>query len=165
MNVTYLDGRIGQDPSLRFTQGGTAVMNFSMATTENRKQSDETWKEFTEWHAIVVWGKRAESLSKMLKKGSKVTIVGSIRSSEWTDKEGNVRKKFEIHAQEVIPQNGLIPREGQSTQHHETHGNDYQSPAPRQTTARQTTERLAQPNQTPQAPVEVPYDDGDDIPF
>lgn len=135
-------------------------MNFSMATTENRKQSDETWTEFTEWHAIVVWGKRAESLGKMLKKGSKVTIVGSIRASEWTDKDGLVRKKFEIHAQEVIPQNGLIPREDQSTQHHETHASEYQTPAPRQTNTRQ-----AQPKQAPQAPSEVPYDDGDDIPF
>jgi single stranded DNA-binding protein len=161
MNNVYLDGNIGTDPSLRFTQGGAAVMNFSMATTESIKRGNE-WVEHTEWHSVVVWGNRAEALSKMLKNGSKVTIRGYIRSSEWTDKDNVVRKKFEIHASDVIAQNGLIPREGQSTQHRATHANDYVQPARQANNApRQTTQAAP-----PALPANDGYgDDDDSIPF
>ena len=136
-------------------------MNFSMATKENRKQGDGTWAEHTEWHSIVVWGKRAEGLNKIIKKGSKVTVVGAIRASEWTDKENVTRKKFEIHASEVIPQNGLIPRDGQSTQHRDTHADNYQPPPRQANNAPRQTKQSAQP----QPPVDNGYDGGDDIPF
>ena len=159
MNNVYLDGNIGQDPSLRFTQGGTAVMNFSMATKESIKRDNE-WVEHTEWHSIVVWGNRAESLSKMLKKGSKVTVKGSIRSSEWTDKDNIVRKKFEIHASDVIAQSGLIPRDGQPTQHRETSASDYAPSTRPATNAPRQTRQSAPP-----PPANDGYDSGDDIPF
>jgi len=132
-----------------------------MATKESIKRGNE-WVEHTEWHSIVVWGNRAEALSKMLKKGSKVTVKGSIRSSEWTDKDNVVRKKFEIHASNVIAQSGLIPRDGQSTQHRDTHADNYSPP---------TRQANNTPRQTKQASQPMPaandgYDgDPDSIPF
>ncbi len=92
INDVNLLGRIGQDPKTRFSKDGLAITSFSVATTFDQK---------TEWHNIVVFGKLAEALMKFAKKGMMTFVQGRIETNEWTDKEGNPRKSFNIIAQTV----------------------------------------------------------------
>lgn len=103
LNKVMLIGNLGQNPELRFTQSETAVLNFSLATNERwqDKHSGE-WQDRTEWHKIIVWGKRAEGLSKFLLKGHTVFVEGKIQNRMWEDKEGNKRYSIEIVASKVV---------------------------------------------------------------
>jgi len=98
VNKVILVGRLGRDPETRFTSGGQAVANFSLATDETYKDKNGERQKRTEWHKIVVWGKQAEIAQQYLKKGSLVFIEGRIQSREWQDKEGQKRTSFEIVA-------------------------------------------------------------------
>ena len=98
VNKVFLVGRLGRDPETRYTGGGSAVANFSVATDETYKDRNGERQKRTEWHKIVVWGKQAEIAQQYLKKGSLVFIEGRIQSREWQDKEGQKRTSFEIVA-------------------------------------------------------------------
>jgi single-strand DNA-binding protein len=98
VNKVILVGRLGRDPETRFTGGGQAVANFSVATDETYKDRNGERQKRTEWHKIVVWGKQAEIAQQYLKKGSLIFIEGRIQSREWQDKEGQKRTSFEIVA-------------------------------------------------------------------
>ena len=97
VNKTILVGRLGRDPETRFTGGGTAVANFSMATDETYKDKNGERQKRTEWHRIIVWGKQAEIAQKYLKKGALVFVEGRIQSREW-EKDGEKHRSFEIVA-------------------------------------------------------------------
>jgi single-strand DNA-binding protein len=98
VNKVILVGRLGRDPETRYTGGGQAVANFSVATDESYKDKNGERQKRTEWHKIVVWGKQAEIAQQYLKKGSLIFIEGRIQSREWQDKEGQKRTSFEIVA-------------------------------------------------------------------
>jgi len=98
VNRVILVGRLGRDPETRYTGGGQAVANFSVATDESYKDKNGERQKRTEWHKIVVWGKQAEIAQQYLKKGSLIFIEGRIQSREWQDKEGQKRTSFEIVA-------------------------------------------------------------------
>ncbi len=102
LNRVMLLGNLGADPELRFTQGGQAVLQLRLATTESYLDKDKVRRERTDWHTIVVWGKRGEALAKILAKGSSIFVEGSIRTSSYDDREGNKRYKTEIVANNVI---------------------------------------------------------------
>src|SRR5260370_31073585 len=97
VNKTILVGRLGRDPETRFTAGGTAVANFSMATDETFKDKQGQRQKRTEWHKIIVWGKQAEIAQKYLKKGALIFVEGRIQSREW-EKDGEKHLSFEIDA-------------------------------------------------------------------
>lgn len=101
LNKVMLIGNLGQDPELKYTQSGTAVCKFSIATTENYRNNAGERHQRTEWHNIVVWGKQGENVSKYIRKGSKVFVEGKIQSSSWEDKDGNKRFRVEINANGV----------------------------------------------------------------
>ena len=98
VNKVILVGRLGRDPETRYTGGGQAVANFSIATDETYKDRNGEKQKRTEWHKIVVWGKQAEIAQQYLKKGSLLFLEGRIQSREWQDKEGQKRTSFEIVA-------------------------------------------------------------------
>ena len=98
VNKVILVGRLGRDPETRYTGGGQAVANFSVATDETYKDKAGERQKRTEWHKIVVWGKQAEIAQQYLKKGSLIFIEGRIQSREWQDKEWQKRTSFEIVA-------------------------------------------------------------------
>ncbi|MBL9028448.1 MAG: single-stranded DNA-binding protein [Myxococcales bacterium] len=102
LNRVMLLGNLGADPELRYTQGGQAVLNLRLATTESYLDKDRVRKERTDWHNVVIWGKRGEALAKILAKGSTIFVEGSIRSSSYEDRDGNKRYKTEISANNVI---------------------------------------------------------------
>ncbi len=98
VNKVILVGRLGRDPETRYTGGGQAVANFSVATDETYKDRNGERQKRTEWHRITVWGKQAEIAQQYLKKGSLVFIEGRIQSREWQDKEGQKRTSYDIIA-------------------------------------------------------------------
>jgi single-strand DNA-binding protein len=98
VNKAILVGRLGRDPETRFTSGGQAVCNFTMATDETFKDRNGERQKRTEWHRIVLWGKLAEIAQQYLKKGALVFIEGRIQSREWTDRENQKRTTVEIVA-------------------------------------------------------------------
>ncbi len=98
LNKAMIIGRLGQDPDVRYTQSNTAVANLSVATSERYKDNMGEWKENTEWHRVVAWGRLAEICQEYLKKGSQVYIEGPIQTRKWEDKEGQTRYTTEIKA-------------------------------------------------------------------
>lgn len=102
LNRVMLLGNLGAEPELRFTQGGQAVLNMRVATTESYLDKDRVRKERTDWHNVVVWGKRGEALAKILNKGSSVFVEGSLRTSSYDDRDGNKRYKTEVVATNIL---------------------------------------------------------------
>jgi len=102
LNKATLIGRLGKDPEVRYLDGGPAVANFSIATTEYYKDKEGKRQEMTEWHNIVLWRGLAETAEKFLKKGSQVFIEGRITTRSWDDKEGNKRYTTEIVGSNMI---------------------------------------------------------------
>jgi single-strand DNA-binding protein len=102
VNKAILVGNLGRDAEIRFTSGGTAVANVSLATTEKFTDREGQKKEDTQWHRIVIWGKTAESLQPYLTKGKQIYVEGRIETREWTDKEGKKAKTTEIRADKIV---------------------------------------------------------------
>jgi single-strand DNA-binding protein len=97
INKVILIGHLGQDPEVRALPSGSSIANLRIATTESwkDKQSGE-FKEQTEWHTVVLFGRTAEVAAEYLKKGSQVYIEGRLRTRKWQDKTGNDRYSTEI---------------------------------------------------------------------
>jgi single-strand DNA-binding protein len=101
INKVILIGNLGKDPELRYTPGGQAVCDLSIATTDQWTDKSGERKEQTEWHRVVVWGKQAENCSQYLSKGRQCYVEGRLRTRQWDDKDGNKRYTTEIVAQTV----------------------------------------------------------------
>lgn len=101
VNKAIIVGNLGKDPEVRFTPGGQAVANFTIATNESWKDKSGAQQERTEWHRIVVWGKLAELCGEYLKKGRQAYVEGRLQTREWTDKEGKKNYTTEIVANQV----------------------------------------------------------------
>jgi single-strand DNA-binding protein len=100
INKVILVGNVGRDPEVRTFQDGTAVTNFTIATSESwtDKQTGEK-KERTEWHRVVAFRRLAEICSQYLTKGKQVYIEGKLQTREWEEKDGTRRFTTEIVAQ------------------------------------------------------------------
>src|SRR5512145_351244 len=148
LNRVMLFGNLGADPELRTTSGGQAVLKLRLATSESYLDRNRTRQERTEWHSVVVWGRRAEALSRILNKGSRLFVEGAIRTSTYDDKEGNKRYRTEIVANNIILGGGAP---GGGARHPGTASNhsDFDGPAP------------AAPSGGPAAPSGAGYDDAD----
>lgn len=101
VNKAIIIGNLGRDPEVRYTQSGTQVTTFSVATTERWKGQDGQMQESTEWHKIVAWRRLAEICGEYLHKGSKVYIEGKIQTRKWQDQNGNDKYTTEIIAREM----------------------------------------------------------------
>lgn len=111
VNKVILVGRLGKDPEVKYTQDGTPVANFSIATDESWKDKEGEKQERTEWHNIVAWKKLAEICGSYLKKGSQVYLEGKLQTRKWEDKDGNTRYTTEIVLNQMVmlgskPDNG-----------------------------------------------------------
>jgi len=97
INKVILVGNLGKDPEVRYLEGGTAVANFPIATSETYKDKNTgERKTNTEWHNIVLWRGLAEIAEKYLKKGNQIYIEGKLRTRQWQDKDGNNRYTTEV---------------------------------------------------------------------
>lgn len=149
INHAFFTGNLTREPELRHTASGAAVLSFGVAIGDSRRNAQGGWDEYTHFVDVTVFGNMAETLSKMLRKGMRVTVSGKLSYRAW-EKDGQRRSKLEIIANDVI----LPPR---------------QNPAPNQATAPQTGV-YAPRNQQPQTYQAQGYEftevyADDDLPF
>lgn len=149
VNKVILLGNLGNDPELKYTQGGMAIASLSIATTSSRKDKDGNRQEKTEWHRVKLFGKTAEVAGEYLKKGRSVYIEGRIEYGSY-EKDGVKHYTTDIVADEMQMLGG-----GQESGDGQQRGNG---------TSRQSAPR---PQRRDPAPAggfdDVPFDD--DIPF
>lgn len=101
INRVNVSGNLTRDPELRATRGGTQVLSFGVAVNDRRKnpQTGE-WEDYPNFVDCTMFGKRAETVSRYLSKGSKVAIDGKLRYSSW-EKDGQRRSKLEIIVEDI----------------------------------------------------------------
>jgi single-strand DNA-binding protein len=104
LNRVMLLGNLGADPELRMTSGGQAVLKLRLATSETYVDKNRQRQERTEWHNVVIWGKRAEALAKILTKGTRIFVEGGLRTSSYEDRDGNKRYRTEVVSTNILLQ-------------------------------------------------------------
>lgn len=103
INQVTLLGNLTRDPELRYTPGGTAVINFSMATNRSYKEKEtDEWKEVADYHNVVFWAKSAEIIAQYLTKGKKVLVQGRLQTRSWEAKDGSKRYTTEVVGRDFI---------------------------------------------------------------
>ena len=101
INKVILVGNLGNDPDVKYTQGGMAITRISLATTSVRKDKDGNQQERTEWHRVVFFGKLGEIAGEYLRKGSSVYVEGSLRYDKYTGQDGVEKYSTDIIADEM----------------------------------------------------------------
>ena len=100
-NKIIIVGYLGRDPELRYTPEGTPVCNFSVATTERRKDKSGEYQDVTTWFNVSLWRRQAEVASQYLSKGSLVYLEGRLNQREYQDRDGNTRTSLDVNATEL----------------------------------------------------------------
>jgi single-strand DNA-binding protein len=159
INKAILVGNLGNDPEVKYTQGGLTITKISLATTSVRKDRDGNNQERTEWHRVTFFGKLGEIAGEYLRKGSQVYVEGEIRYDKYTGQDGVEKYFTEIVANEM--QMLGVRGEGGGGGGGQRGGGDFQ---------RGPRESSGPARQAPAAaPAAQPFDDGgfsdDDIPF
>lgn len=101
INKAILVGNLGNDPEIKYTQGGMAITKISLATTSVRKDKDGNTQENTQWHRVTFFGKLGEIAGEYLRKGSQVYVEGEIRYDKYTGQDGVEKYFTEIVANEM----------------------------------------------------------------
>lgn len=101
MNEVKLLGNLGADGELRYTQSGKAFLRLRLATEESYQDQTGQWQSRPEWHTVVVWDKRAESVAPRCTKGRPVLVAGRLRTRKWSDDAGQERSTTEVVAKVV----------------------------------------------------------------
>lgn len=132
-NDVRLIGNLGNDPEVKYTQGGMAITRVSLATTSKRKDRDGNQVEETQWHRVVFFGKLAEIAGEYLRKGSKIAVAGMIRYGKY-DKDGVTHYTTDIACDQMkmldSRQSGESHNGGYSNQREQRQGR--QEPSQRQ---------------------------------
>ena len=105
MAEIQISGNVGQS-ELKFTQGGSAYLRFSVAENHRKKTGNEWVDDGTTWWNITVWDKLAERLAEAVVKGARVVVTGTVRSREY-EKDGETRTAIGVTARQV----GIVPRD------------------------------------------------------
>ena len=100
-NKIILVGNLGRDPELRYTPQGLAVCNFSMATSEKKRDKSGELQDVTTWFKVTLWRQQAETAAKYLTKGTQVYIEGRLKVEDWTDRDGKERYTLEVTASDM----------------------------------------------------------------
>ena len=101
VNKVILVGNLGNDPEMKYTQGGMAICTLSVATSSVRKDKEGNQQERTEWHRVKLFGKLGEIAGEYLKKGRQVYIEGEIRYDKFTGQDGVEKYFTDIIANEM----------------------------------------------------------------
>jgi single-strand DNA-binding protein len=103
-NTVTLTGNITDDPELRFTPGGAAVANFTVAVNRRYRNNDGQWEDKLDgFFRCNCWRDMAENVAESLQKGTRVVVVGRLQQRTWEDAEGNKRSAFEVQVDEIGP--------------------------------------------------------------
>jgi single-strand DNA-binding protein len=100
LNSVLIEGNLIRDPELKYTQKGSAVCAFVLASNRYFKQDEETQKEVS-FFEVTTWSRLAEVCGEYLKKGRGVRVVGRLKQDRWTSPEGQARSKISIVAEHV----------------------------------------------------------------
>ena len=107
LNKVMLLGNLGSDPETRFSNSGAPIARFSLATTRRwRDNRTEEWREETDWHDVVSFGRNAEIVGEYLSKGRQCFVEGELRTSSW-EREGVRNFRTEVFARNIILLGGL----------------------------------------------------------
>lgn len=110
INRVNITGNLTRDPELRATAGGTQILAFGVAVNDRRKNPQTSaWEDVPNFVDCIVFGSRAEAVSRFITKGSKVAIEGKLRYSSWETKDGDRRSKLEVIVDEI----DFMSRQGQ----------------------------------------------------
>ena len=101
VNKVILVGRLGADPEMKYTNSGTGICRFNIATSERWNDKEGQKQERTEWHRVVAWAKLGELCNEYLKKGRQAYIEGRMQTRSWQDKDGNKKYTTEVVANTV----------------------------------------------------------------
>lgn len=98
INKAIIVGNLGTDPEVRYTAGGSAVANITVATSDTWKdKSTGEMQERTEWHRVVFFARLAEIAGEYLRKGSKIYVEGRIQTRKWQNKDGQ-----DVYTTEIV---------------------------------------------------------------
>jgi single-strand DNA-binding protein len=92
INKIFLLGNVGRDPEIKATAGGVVLASFSLATADRAKDAQGNWKDSTEWHNIIAFGRLAEVVRDHVEKGSQLHVEGKIQTRSWDDKQSGQKK-------------------------------------------------------------------------
>lgn len=102
INRVNISGNLTRDPELRSTAGGTDILSFGVAVNDRRRnQRTGEWEDVPNFIDCIVFGQRAEALSRFISKGAKVSIDGKLHYSSWETKNGQKRSKLEVVVEEI----------------------------------------------------------------
>lgn len=102
LNKVQLTGRLGGNPSLRYTAHGSAIVTFRVASNRVWRSSSGATHEDTEWFRVVAWDQLAERCSRLLARGSHIYVEGRLQTRQWAEPDGAQRSATEVIASEVI---------------------------------------------------------------
>lgn len=102
LNRVLLIGNLTRDPEMRYTNSGTPVVTFGMATNKSWKDSEGETKELAEFHNLVAWNKMAEICQQLLAKGMKIYVDGSLNTRSWEAEDGSTKYKTEVRVNDMI---------------------------------------------------------------
>lgn len=102
INRVNISGNLTRNPELRSTAGGTDILSFGVAVNDRRRnQRTGEWEDVPNFIDCIVFGQRAEALSRFISKGAKVSIDGKLHYNSWETKTGQRRSKLEVVVEEI----------------------------------------------------------------
>ena len=101
-NKLTIVGNVGKEGDLRYSQGGMAMLQFSVAVADRRKSKSGEWEEETDWFNVTVFGKTAESVAEYVTKGKQVLVEGRVKIREYTTKDGDNRASLDVAASTIV---------------------------------------------------------------
>lgn len=148
INIAAISGNLTRDPELRMTPGSTQVLTFGVAVNDRAKnQQTGEWEDRPNFIDCVLFGNRADALSRILRKGIKVAVSGSLRWSQW-ERDGQKRSKVEVVADKVV----LMQAQQDGRQQPAYPQPAYQQPAYQQPAPQAYQQPQPVPQPAPQAP-------------
>lgn len=99
LNLSIIQGRFSAEPELKKTNAGNSVIAFTLAC--QREKKDEGGAYPTDWIPCTAWNGTAEFIARNFHKGDLANVQGSLRQRDWTDKDGNKRKSYEVNVQSI----------------------------------------------------------------
>ena len=164
INVVAITGRLGQEPELRYTPNGFAVLNLRIAINESRKLEDGSFKTTTFWLNVQVWKETAERLVERLHKGMLIEVTGRLKEKVWTRQDGVEVKELYVVASSAQGIKTAPAETTESADGGEPEAAPEAPAAPPKPAAPKAPPKPAGPPKAPPKPA-VEEDDSLDLPF
>lgn len=101
INTVVIAGRTTKDPEIKVTPSGNAILSFSLAVNDTKKNAQGEWEEIANFFDCVLFGERAERIAQYITKGSKLTINGRLHQDRWQAQDGTNRSRVSIIVQDI----------------------------------------------------------------